>query len=216
MFLRDDYFASGSFAGEAKPLVLDPHALTAAEIRADTTLIVVDMLTGEQAANSELLLQAVERQITRARKMGWAVLFLSTEPWRRGNVYPRLLKLVDGYAPRCFTRVKAFDNGCVEVMEACFDFNYPTDMFRVCGVNTDLCVRSTVAGLLKLFPHAGFRIIKEACASYTRVEQPFFVHEDPHGHWLWFEQARASTPQLCVSSEAVDREFLTLKAQEKR
>jgi hypothetical protein len=208
MYFRDSLFASGILAGSANATALEPHAITAAEDSANTTLIVVDMQTGEQAANNEQLLQAVERQLVLARKMGWAVLFLSTEPWRRGNVYPRLLKIVDGYAPRCFTRVKAFDNGSGETMDACFDFNYPTDMFRVCGVNTDLCVRSTVDGLLKLFPRASFRIIKEACASYTRIEHPLLLRDDPHGHWLWFEQARATTPRLCVSSEAVDREFL--------
>ena len=207
MFYRDSMFASGNLAGSAQAPTLNPLALSDAEKSANTTLIVVDMLTGEQAANNEQLLQAVERQVAIARRMGWAVLFLSTEPWRRGNVYPRLLKIVDGYAPRCFTRVKAFDNGSSEVMDACFDFNYPTEMFRVCGVNTDLCVRATVGGLLKLFPRSCFRVIREACASYTRVEQPLLVHEDPHQHWLWFEQRRADTPQLCVSSEAVDREF---------
>lgn len=204
MYVRESLFASSDFAGSAKAISLNPCVLTDAEKSAETTLLVVDMLTGEQAANNEQLLQAVERQIAIARSRGWAVLFLSTEPWRRGNVFPRLLKLVDGYAPRCFTRVKAFDNGAPETFEACLDFNYPTGMFRVCGVNTDLCVKSTVSGLLKRLPHTSIRVIQEACASYTRLDNPLNYTADPHQHWSWFDERRADTPRLCVSSQDID------------
>lgn len=207
MYYDSNRFASGSFVREPKRMTVQPLKLCAEELSKNTTLLVVDPLLGEPAANDPEVLAAMVRQVKLARRQGWAVLFLSTEPWRRGDVRPCLTEPLAGYSPRWFTKVKAFDNGALEVRDACFDFNYPTGFFRICGVNTDLCVQSTTGGLLKLFPQAGFRVIKEACASFTRLEKPDLNSTDPHQHWYWFKEQESKCTQLCVSSEAIDKAF---------
>lgn len=205
MFSNDSYFVSGGFrAWTAEPISITLK-LMPAELCADTTLVVIDAQTGEWSANKEELLCALERQIKIARERGWAIVFLVTQPWRKGQVFERLTKLVEGY-PRTFTRYKAFDNGAGELVDVCYDFRYPTGMFRVCGVNTDKCVQDTIKGVLKALPQAGIRVIAEACNSDTPLENSASAANQ---HWCWYEQRQADTPQLCVSSEAIDQEMAT-------
>src|SRR5208283_4687262 len=107
------------------------------------------MQPGFKDAINKATLDAVERQIKLAISRNWAIVLLENEPWRNGATYPQLMMhLQDGRGnwkyKRAFMRVKSSDSGAAQVVEACQDFGYPMQYFRVCGVYLDACVEQTV------------------------------------------------------------------------
>jgi hypothetical protein len=73
---------------------------------------------------------------------------------------------------------------------SCFDFHYPSTVFRIVGVNTDECNLGTVEGVLWRFRFALVRAIKEACNTDSG-------HPDP---WSKYP----TVPNLAISSESID------------
>ena len=161
----------------------------------NVTLVVVDMQPGFHDAIDRATLDAVERQIQLAVMRNWAIVLLENEPWRNGPTYPQLLRHLQNERgqwtyKRAFMRVKATDSGAGQVIEACEDFCYPMQYFRVCGVYLDACVEQTVLGLLRGLPSASVRCIREAMNTN-------YKHEDA---WAMFPVR----PYLVVSSEQID------------
>jgi hypothetical protein len=193
----EGYIPASAFSVKpGRRAVLDPIYLSHGENQdGNVTLVVVDMQPGYKDAIDKATLDAVERQIKLAISRGWAIVLLENEPWRNGATYPQLMKhLKDGRGNwkyrRAFMRVKSTDSGADQVVEACMDFGFPMQYFRVCGVYLDACVEQTVLGILAKIRNASVRCIREAMNT----------NYDHKGAWASFP----IRPFLVVSSEHVD------------
>lgn len=58
---------------------------------------------------------------------------------------------------------KSGDCGTRVVLNAIKKNKFPSDHIRVCGVNTDWCVRETVNGLLRSLKETKIELVKSAC-----------------------------------------------------
>lgn len=79
-----------------------------------------------------------------------------------GPTIKELTKLVDGYA-RVTTVQKNSPGGGMQVMRAIKDNKFPASVLKICGVNTDQCVLSTVTDLVRLSPKSRMHVIEKAC-----------------------------------------------------
>jgi len=112
----------------------------------DRVLCVIDMQIVFTASQHKKTLLSASRQIRHAMQNGWAIVFV--EFYGHGKTDYRLVCLTEKYARTSFV-TKHNDDGSAEIMAHCHVNNLPNDYFRVCGVNTAACVRSTVRGLQK-------------------------------------------------------------------
>jgi nicotinamidase-related amidase len=140
--------------------------------RADRyVLVVVDMqpffTTHEQTIANVL------REVVAARQSGMPIVFLEITHHRPephvpyGPTHERLLQAVQGYeswqiSGRVGTGRKGMD-GSTGLLEACRRNGYPVQKFRVCGVQTDLCVLATVKGLLRRRSGCEVQVVWDAC-----------------------------------------------------
>lgn len=131
------------------------------------TLVVVDMQPDFVASNDPRTQSAVSLEIERARRNGMAVVFMEIpylSPLDETGYEPthKFLKdLVRGYDKT--TVLEKADNGAVRLLDGCKHFDFCTKRFRICGVNTELCVRDLVLGLLRASPKSRIKVICRAC-----------------------------------------------------
>jgi nicotinamidase-related amidase len=134
------------------------------------TLVVVDMqpfYTTDAATISN-----VAREVSRAREQNNHIIFLTVpylSPLQEAPfkpTYPEILEEVKDYPHDHWHEAeKLFQDGSPIVFNTCDWKHFPTNRFRVCGVNTDLCVLDTVKGLLKANDPAleAVEVVKHAC-----------------------------------------------------
>lgn len=131
-----------------------------------TTRIVIDMQPTFSAANLPDVVAGVAHEITAGRAAGDHILFLEYKGM--GPTHRGLLDLVKGYS-RSYRVVKAEDDGSSKIVWAIDRYDLPCDHFRLCGVNTDCCVQSTIYGLLHdrahVFPNLRIELVKAACGT---------------------------------------------------
>lgn len=118
----------------------------------DYILVVVDMQPF--FTRNRKLIARIKQEVLTARQRNLPIVFLEIphhepEPEKPyPPTYKSILKLVEGY-DRAHVVTKFGEDGSQKVLRVCRENGYPVDVrFRVCGVNTDLCVRKTVKGLL--------------------------------------------------------------------
>lgn len=131
------------------------------------TLVVVDMQDEFDAALNPSVVIGVTKEILRAIKTNSPVLFLEYK--NCGPTHRGLLDLVKGY-PRKARITKAGDDGSLEAIKAVQRKEWPFRHMRVCGVNTDCCVWSTVEGILKRTENTQVEVVKEACGTCIRFD----------------------------------------------
>jgi nicotinamidase-related amidase len=137
-------------------------------------LLVVDMQPRFDSSNREWLLKNVSREILRARRKEWGIIFLEyTRGKGDGGVrlpertHEELTSLVGDYEDALIVH-KMNDDGSEEVAEVICGWygNYGKhakgDM-RVVGVNTGCCVANTVNGLAHLLPCMRITVVGDAC-----------------------------------------------------
>jgi len=118
------------------------------------TLVVVDMQVNFKAYRG--VISACERAVNKAMKNKAAIVFLEYKD--HGPTHTRLSKLVKNYERKIFM-TKPRNDGSKQVNNACINFKFPKNHYKVCGVNTNYCVRETVCGLHQLFKmNAGFKL----------------------------------------------------------
>jgi hypothetical protein len=105
------------------------------------TLVVID-IQPEFEWSARKVLAPVKQEIHKAMQALQPILFVEYQGSGETLVKPE----VQGYR-RHFTATKANDGGSREVQEAIRRFRLPRNNLRVCGVNTDYCVYSTIKGL---------------------------------------------------------------------
>lgn len=124
------------------------------------TLVVVDMQPDFEAAFNPDVVIGVAKQIMLAKHKKWPVILLEYAGCSR--THQGFSDLLSGY-PRRARISKSDDDGSYEVVRALERREFPFKNLRVCGVNTDACVWSTVDGLLKRLPKSYLEVVKDAC-----------------------------------------------------
>lgn len=123
------------------------------------TLVVVDMQSRFNAANGERVRKNCLREIMKAIKNELPIIFLE---WEGEEV--TLPELTKPCKDNFYVETKRTDDGSNEVQKLVIAHKLPRN-FRVCGVNTDCCVRATVVGLTARFSSATIDVIADACDS---------------------------------------------------
>lgn len=136
------------------------------------TLVIVDMQPGFSAANDERTIDGVLDEIRAAIACGAPVIIIDSDRKKYGDTHKVLLDALAAYDPDRWTVETKFwryddqfsaHSGALQVEEACEVFDYTTQRFRVCGVNTDICVFFTAMQLGKRFPASSLEIVMRAC-----------------------------------------------------
>lgn len=129
---------------------------------ASYTLVVIDMQPHFTAANDLKAIVGCAKQIIEAKHAGSNILFV--EYSLCGPTHRELTKLVKSYSNA--TKItKNSDDGSIEVLRALKKKRWTTKNIRVCGVNTECCVWSTIHGLLRRSSESKIEVVKEACAT---------------------------------------------------
>lgn len=115
------------------------------------TLVVVDMQPCFQASQNQETIDRTKDLIRQAVKDGAPIVFLEYSGYDKeeGSTDSRLRATVEGYN-QVHYKLKHHNDGSRQVKETVDEHGYPTDTIRVCGVNTNYCVRETVLGLKEL------------------------------------------------------------------
>jgi len=124
------------------------------------TLVLVDMQPYFSAANSRRVRDNCKREIEKAMERRAAIIFVEFN--NCGPTVKSLIKMTDDYDRRFFA-YKDMDDGSAEVAEVIHNNKLANKKLKVCGVNTDCCVRSTVQGLSSRLPKADIQVIGNAC-----------------------------------------------------
>lgn len=126
------------------------------------TLVVVDMQPDFNAANGARVTKNCLREINQAMKDKAFVIFL--EYYGSGPTIKTLSDAVKTYSKAHFS-TKHDDDGSDNVDVFIRKYKMKHNLIKVCGVNTDCCVRSTVEGLSCLYKRATIDVIADACDS---------------------------------------------------
>jgi nicotinamidase-related amidase len=128
------------------------------------TLVVVDMQPNFNAAMGKRVRANVLREIKQAIEDHAGIIFL--EYWASGHTHDELLKAVESINYKHYNVLtKHTDDGSKEVWMQINEPGYSKSHIKVCGVNTDCCVYSTVCGLTGRLPRTMIEVIEDACAS---------------------------------------------------
>jgi hypothetical protein len=136
------------------------------------TLVVVDMQPGFKASLDADTLMGVLDEIRAAMAARMPIIVLQTMVDVYGNTLDAVMNLVRTYDDklwvvqdkiRRYKRDFSGSDGSYEVMEAVEVLEFPGDHFRLCGVNSDVCVFLTAMVLNKELPDARIEIVKRAC-----------------------------------------------------
>lgn len=110
------------------------------------TLVVVDMQPAFRSSQNQETLDRVNELIQQAIKDDAPIVFLEFGGYEKTD--SRLLASVEGYKQAHF-QVKYENDGSFHVKKTIDAHDLPTGTIRVCGVNTNYCVRETVLGLIE-------------------------------------------------------------------
>lgn len=126
------------------------------------TLVLVDMQPYFEAANSRRVRANCKREIEKAMDRRAAIIFVEFN--NCGPTVKSLIEMTDDYDRRFFA-YKDCDDGSAEVSDVINVNGLAAKKLKVCGVNTDCCVKATVTGLTARLPNANIQVIGDACNS---------------------------------------------------
>lgn len=130
------------------------------------TLTIIDLqpffLTGlDKAVRDNCIVQ-----IKRAIKDRAAIIFVEYNGY--GPTHQDLKDVIRKAAyDRLYVVYKSTDNGGKEISQLIKKRHLAASRIKVCGVNTDACVHSSVLGLRKHLSASKIEVIADACASAT-------------------------------------------------
>jgi nicotinamidase-related amidase len=134
------------------------------------TLVVIDMQPLFTADNITISNVAREVRLARQRQNKiiflWIPYFSAFQADLFAGTYPSILKAVQGYERAHWNETtKLIQDGSREILQTCARKDFPSKRFRLCGVNTDMCVLDTVKGLLAVnTPRIeAIEVVKDAC-----------------------------------------------------
>jgi len=126
---------------------------------ASYTLVVVDMQP--KFRTSGPVLEEVARHVLEAKAALCPVVFLQYKHF--GPTHKRLFELME-HSPQLYAvHRKGTNDGSEAVAHACQSRGFATSRFRLVGVNTHACVKSTVVGLSRRFTESIVEVATQAC-----------------------------------------------------
>jgi nicotinamidase-related amidase len=131
-----------------------------------TFLLLIDIQVGFYASASPEFLHAVKQEIKDAIRYNREILCLRYI--KHGPLRPEIKTLLEKYDRFCSVW-KNSDDGALEALDKLFRRGYNLDrqIVRVCGCNTNFCVKDTVTSLSKYVPRAQIEVVAPACNCYT-------------------------------------------------
>ena len=140
------------------------------------TLLIIDMQSNFDAANNPNTILSTLKEIKDAKDNGCAIMVVESrnDPAIESSKYPLSYQFENTHEV-ILNEIKDYERSAVIskhecngsfyikefLLEADCDFNI--DKFRVCGVNTDACVASTINNMADDLFDAEFQIVKAAC-----------------------------------------------------
>jgi len=135
------------------------------------TLIIVDMQACFSASTKKTVQRNCQIEIRKAIKNNANIVFLEFEGY--GPTLSSLTDIVaDANYSKNYRAIKPINDGSESVLSLLRKKKLPRTNFRVCGVNTDCCVYSTVEGLdVKISKNLKIEVVSKACGSqYSHKE----------------------------------------------
>lgn len=140
------------------------------------TLVIIDMQCGFGNANALITINAVIKQIKRAKKFGDVIFVVEYLPHSQyKTTRTEIMEAIGSYA-----HIKVYkydDDGSQEILAACDSPNTIPDVFRLCGVNTNACVQATLRGLHRKKKYNSsykLEIVPEACNGFWGKSSQIF------------------------------------------
>ena len=123
------------------------------------TLIVVDMQPGFRSASGTRVRENCLREVNKAVVDGADIIFLEYEGYEA-----TFKELTEAALHSKYIGSKCTDDGS-SVVAKFVHRNQLFKNFKVCGINTDCCVKATVEGLTSHFPMSRIDVVGDACDS---------------------------------------------------
>lgn len=128
------------------------------------TLCVIDMQEIFSSSQDAQIQKSCIREIKKAIRDRSVILFVEYAGY---NPTIRVLTDIVEQAnyKRAYHVIKSRNDGGKEVTDFLAKHHLPKMNMRVCGVNTDYCVRETVNGIKQALPGAYIHVVADACGS---------------------------------------------------
>ena len=130
------------------------------------TLIIIDMQKYFETSQKKSVIKNCQKEIKKAMKLHNHIMFVEYDDC--GKTDKRLTKLTKGYKNKSRV-IKGCDNGSDEIYDKIEKWKLARKNLRVCGVNTDACVKRTVIGLCEYLPMSNIVLVKNACNTCGKV-----------------------------------------------
>ena len=134
----------------------------------DYTLVLVDVQPSFHAARHRPTLKAIKREVKMAKKRKLPVVLLELPKDVDGNPHLRthstITRLLERYKRHTIVK-KQNSDGSHELLIECHRLRMERPRFRICGVNTDVCVLKTALGLAQYRPNSLIEVVQDACNS---------------------------------------------------
>ena len=132
------------------------------------SLIVVDMQDYFYASRGKRVRKACIREIKQAMQDQATILYVEYSPENYGPTIPQLTNITNKAKYKKVYHVSKYDNdGGQEVVDFLTKKHLPKMNLRVCGVNTNYCVRATVSGIHHKSPNSNIHVVADACDCST-------------------------------------------------
>lgn len=125
------------------------------------TLLCIDLQSKFNVHHHSRVVNNVEREIRQAIQDDAHIVIVEYEGC--GPTVDQLADLARQHS-KIYRVEKKGDDGSIEVMETIKQHRLPKQI-KVCGVNTDVCVFSTIYSIHKHWPHASIEVVADACTS---------------------------------------------------
>lgn len=109
------------------------------------------------------VLEGCKKEITKAIADKAKIVFVEYSSY--GDTAEELVQITrDADYPVYYT-IKTDDDGGVEIAETIKTQKLSKRKIRICGINTEYCIKSTVRGLLRAMKTSVIEVISDACGS---------------------------------------------------
>jgi hypothetical protein len=123
-------------------------------------LIIIDMQEQFDASRDKNTIRTIQKMITDAKRDGAFIII--AHYMRCGQTRPEIRKMIQGYpyADSCYSNQ---DDKSQAIYTKLLRYGIQTDIFKICGVNTEACVMSTIFGLTDLYPNTHILVSFNGC-----------------------------------------------------
>jgi nicotinamidase-related amidase len=126
-----------------------------------SALVIVDMQPSFEAANNHTTINRIIELVERAKTKHAPIIVLEYE--YNSATHEKIMDSLHGY-DKVVIKTKSYDDGGPEVKAALKELQVKPDYIKICGVNSNACVRKTAESLSRRYK---VEIISKACNQPT-------------------------------------------------